>query len=69
MACEWVQLTSPDTGNPVFVNLASAIVIETYKHGSRIRFVGPDDYLDIHVIESPKEILGPTGEIETSDRA
>ncbi len=68
MACEWVPLTSHDTGIPVFVNLASAIVIESYKNGSRIRFPGGDDYLDVLVTESPKEILGPTGEIDTSDR-
>ncbi len=69
MACEWVELTSQDTGNSVFVNLASAIVIESYKNGSRIRFLGADDFLDVHVTQSPKEILGPTGEVETSDHA
>ncbi len=68
MACERIELTSQDTGNPVFVNLASAIVIESYKVGSRIRFLGADDFLDVHVTQSPKEILGATGEIETSDR-
>ncbi len=68
MACEWIELTSQDTGNPVFVNLATAIVIESYKSGSRIRFLAADDFLDVHVTQSPKEILGPMGEIETSDR-
>ncbi len=69
MACEWIELTSQDTGNPVFVNIASAIVIEGYKGGSRIRFLAGDDYLDVHVTQTPKEILGPVGGIETSEKS
>ncbi len=69
MACEWVRLASQTTGKRVFVNLANAVSIEDYKKGSRIRFVAGDDYVDIDVDQTPEEILGPTGEVETSDQA
>ncbi len=35
----------------------------------RIRFLAGDGYLDVHVTQTPKEILGRVGEIETSEKS
>jgi hypothetical protein len=63
MGCEWIKLTSQDTGKAVFVNLINTSAIETHKKGALIWLVSGDKDVTLYVTETPDEILERSGAI------
>ncbi len=54
MAAEYVELTNAG-GSKIYVNLAQATVVAPQHDGSRIYFVGDEDYVDVR--QTPAQVM------------
>jgi hypothetical protein len=61
MASDWVQLTSQQDDEAVYVNLSNASSIESHKKGARIWFLAGEKDGAVDVSETPDQIIEKLG--------